>query len=320
MKELILKILRGVVIGLANAVPGVSGGTMMVSMGIYDQIIESLNHLFSRFKASVKTLFPYLIGMAVALGLGALILKKAFASIPLPTSALFIGLILGSIPAILYQMKGVKINALSVLLFVVFAAVVIIPKVIANAGSGADQALPLDFAHMVLYFLLGVMASASMVIPGISGSMMLMIFGYYRPIYTETLGGLFSLIKQGQWSQVGASMGVLLPFAAGIVVGLFAVAKLIEFLLRKWKGYTYCAILGMVVASPVVILMDQNNWQKAALDEADKPMLDASGAAIMEARPVTGLMIALAVAALAVGAFVAWKLAGDRGEKAEAKA
>ena len=320
MKELILKIIRGVVIGLANAVPGVSGGTMMVSMGIYDEIIESLNNLLKRFKESFRTLLPYLIGMALALGLGALILKKAFAGIPLPTSALFIGLILGSIPAILYQMKSVKINALCVLLFLVFAAVVIVPKVIANAGGGADQALPLDFPHMILYFLLGVAASASMVIPGISGSMMLMIFGYYRPIYTETLGGVFSLIKQGQWSQVGASMGVLLPFAVGIVVGLFAVAKLIEFLLRKWKGYTYCAILGMVAASPVVILMDQNNWVKPVLDETGAQVMDASGAALMEARPVTPLIIVLSVVALAIGFLVAWKLAGDKGDKAEAKA
>ncbi len=307
----ILDILRGAVIGLANAVPGVSGGTMMVSMGIYDRIIGSLNNLFKNFRSSFKTLLPYLIGMAAAILAGAFILKKAFASIPLPTSALFIGLILGSIPIILRQMKGMRVNVLAVLLFILAAALVIVPKVIANMGGGADQELTHDFGHILIYFLMGVIASASMVIPGISGSMMLMIFGYYRPIYTETLGGIFSLIKAGQWAAVGQSMIVLIPFAVGIVVGLFGVAKLIEFLLRKWKGYTYSAILGMVVASPVVILLDQNNWRMPALDEAGQTILNAEGAEEMVARPVTVWIVIASVAALVIGALIAWKLGGD---------
>ncbi len=294
----ILDILRGAVIGLANAVPGVSGGTMMVSMGIYDKIIGSLNNLFKRFKASIRTLLPYLIGMAAAILAGALILKKAFATVPVPTSALFIGLILGSIPIILKQMKGVKINALSVVLFLLAAAVVIVPKVISNAGGGADRVLTHDLGHILIYFLMGVIASASMVIPGISGSMMLMIFGYYRPIYTETLGGLFSLVKNGQWAEVGGSLVVLLPFALGILVGLFGVAKLIEFLLRKWKGYTYCAILGMVVASPVVVLLDRNNWWQEVNGE-------------LVAREIGPWVIVAAVAALVIGVLIAWKLGGD---------
>lgn len=308
----ILDILRGAVIGLANAVPGVSGGTMMVSMGIYDRIIGSLNNLFKNFRSSFRTLLPYLIGMAAAILAGAFILKKAFENIPLPTSALFIGLILGSIPIILRQMKGMRVNALAVLLFILAAALVIVPKVIANMRSDADdQVLTHDFGHILIYFLMGVIASASMVIPGISGSMMLMIFGYYSPIYIETLGSIFSLIKAGQWAAVGQSMIVLVPFAVGIVVGLFGVAKLIEFLLRKWKGYTYSAILGMVVASPVVILLDQNNWRMPALDEAGQVILNAEGAKEMVARPVTVWIVIASVAALVIGALIAWKLGGD---------
>ena len=291
------------VIGLANAVPGVSGGTMMVSMGIYDKIIGSLNNLFKHFKASVRTLLPYLIGMAVAILAGALLLKKAFAEIPLPTSALFIGLILGSIPIILKQMKGVRVDVMAVVLFVVAAAVVIVPKVISNAGGGADRTLTRDVGHLLIYFLMGVIASSSMVIPGISGSMMLMIFGYYRPIYTDTLGGLFSLVKNGQWAEVGGSLVILLPFAVGIVVGLFGVAKLIDWLLKKWKGYTYCAILGMVAASPVVVLLDQNNWKR--------PLLDEAGNTVMVSREITVWIIVAAVAALVVGALIAFKLGGD---------
>lgn len=268
----LLDVLRGMVIGLANVIPGVSGGTMMVSMGIYDKLIYSINNLFKKFKECFKILLPYLIGMAVAIILGSVALKVAFEKYPLPTNTLFIGLILGSLPIILKQIKGAKINAVHVLIFLVFAALVIIPKVIANNTlvgdnvNGGSQALTLDVGHIIIYFLLGVIAAASMVVPGISGSMMLKIFGYYEPIVTQTLGGTFKdAIPAGNWNLVLHNVGVLLPFAIGIVVGIFGVAKLIEFLLTKWKVPTYCGILGMVVASPVVILMDSSiyagfNW------------------------------------------------------------
>ena len=285
----LLDILRGMVIGLANVIPGVSGGTMMVSMGIYDKIIYCINHIVKEFKKSIKILMPYLIGMVLAIVLGAVALKVAFDRYPLPTNVLFIGLILGSIPIILKQMKGVKINALSIAIFAVFAALVIIPKAIANNGYGAKQAADLDIGHVIIYFLLGVIASASMVIPGISGSMMLKIFGYYETIVTDTLGGTFKdAIPSGDWSQVLHNLGVLLPFAIGIVVGIFGVAKLIEFMLKRWKGYTYCAILGMVAASPVVILMDQSIYEG-----------------------FNGWILAASIAALILGVIIAFRLGGD---------
>ena len=263
-----LDVLRGMVIGLANVIPGVSGGTMMVSMGIYDKLIYSINNLFKKFKECFKILLPYLLGMALAIILGSVALKVAFEKYPLPTNTLFIGLILGSLPIILKQIKGAKINAVHVLIFLIFAALVIVPKVIANNTlvgdnvNGGSQALTLDVGHIIIYFLLGVLASASMVVPGISGSMMLKIFGYYEPIVTQTLGGTFKdAIPSGNWNLVLHNVGVLLPFAVGIVVGIFGVAKLIEFLLKKWKVPTYCGILGMVVASPVVILMDPSIYE-----------------------------------------------------------
>ena len=264
MKKL-LDILRGAVIGLANVIPGVSGGTMMVSMGIYDTIINCITHLFSDFKKSLKTLFPYLVGMALAIIIGSVALNVAFERFPLPTNTLFIGLILGSVPIILRQMKGLKLNTLSVCLFLVFFALVIVPKAIANRTlvdgneAGGSSALSLSFGGIILLVALGALASASMVVPGISGSMMLKIMGYYNPIVVDTLGGMFkNALPARDWAAVGHSVLILIPFGIGILIGLFGIAKLIEVLLKKWKGYTYCAILGMVVASPVVILMDKS--------------------------------------------------------------
>ena len=86
--------------------------------------------------------------------------------------------------------------------------------------------------------------------------MMLKTLGYYEPIVTGALPSLLKGLSSGNWGMVGESAGVLIPFGLGIVFGIFGIAKLIEFLMKKWKGRTYCAILGMVAASPVVILMD----------------------------------------------------------------
>ena len=248
-----LDVLRGMVIGLANVIPGVSGGTMMVSMGIYDKLIWSINHLFKQFKKCLTILFPYAVGMVLAVLLGAVGLKIAFAKFPLPTNTLFIGLILGSLPFILKEMKGENIGWQGILVFVLFFALVVVLKVIEKETSTEIQ---LSVLEILKLFLLGAIASATMVIPGVSGSMMLKTLGYYEPIVTGAIPALMKGVTSGDWAMVGHNVGVLLPFGLGIVFGIFAIAKLIEFLMKKWKGRTYCAILGMVAASPVVILMD----------------------------------------------------------------
>lgn len=287
MKNLILQILRGMVIGIANIIPGVSGGTMMVSMGIYDTLIHCITHLFREFWKSVKTLLPYLVGMLIAIILGAFGLKAAFGNYPLPTNALFIGLILGSVPAIYQQMKGEKIGVVGGGVFLLFFALVVVLK----AVEGNNRAeLGVGVMDLVKYFLLGAVASATMVIPGVSGSMILKTLGYYEPIVTETLTGAVKALTAGDWAVLGHDLLILLPFMIGIVVGIFAIAKLIEALLKRWKGYTYCGILGMVLASPVVILMDKSIYEKG-----------------------TGIgIILISVAALGLGLLIAFKMSGEK--------
>ena len=254
----LLDVLRGMVIGLANVIPGVSGGTMMVSMGIYDKLIYSINNLFRKFKECFRILLPYLIGMVLAILLGSFALKALFANYPLPTNALFIGLILGSLPLILQQMKGEKIGWQGVLVFCLFFALVVVLKVIEKENVAE---VSLNIGTVLLMLLLGAVCSAAMVIPGVSGSMILKTVGYYEPVVTVAIPGLVKGLTSGDWTAVLHNVGILLPFGIGIVCGIFGIAKLIEVLMAKWKGRTYCAILGMVLASPVVILMDTSIYE-----------------------------------------------------------
>lgn len=280
-------VLKGAVIGLANIIPGVSGGTMMVSMGIYDTLIYCITHLFREFRRAVKTLLPFAIGMVVAIAGLSFALKWLFAHYPLPTNTLFIGLILGGLPAILKNLKGSRIGAGGWILFVAFFALIVLLQAFQTEHVAVIR---LSLAEVVKLFLIGALASATMVIPGVSGSMILKLIGYYEPIVTGAIPGAVSALAGGDWGTLMANVGILLPFGLGIVVGIFAIAKLIEVLLAKQKVLTYCAILGLVVASPVAILMGT----------------DLSGATLW--------MMLMSLATFALGFAVAMRLGGESGK------
>ncbi|MBQ2803497.1 MAG: DUF368 domain-containing protein [Lachnospiraceae bacterium] len=283
---MIKSILKGMVIGIANIIPGVSGGTMMVAMGIYDKLIHCITHLFKEFKKSVLFLLPIGIGMVVAIIASSLLLEQLFAIFPIQTNLLFIGLIVGGLPAIWKNVKGNSIKAGHILSFLAFFAVVTVLALIGEKeGAAAD--LTFNVINVLKLFGVGIVAAATMVIPGVSGSMMLLLMGYYNPILTainDFLRALVALDMNG----ILQGFGILVPFGLGVVVGVFAIAKLIEIIFEKCPLYAYWAIIGLIVASPIAIIA----------------MNITSFAAINVVSLLTG------VVALAVGFVIAMKL-GD---------
>lgn len=245
-------ILRGVVIGIANAIPGVSGGTMMVSMGIYDKLIYSVTHLFKQPVKSIKTLLPYFIGMAIGIVGLAFAIVAMFEHIPFQTCMLFIGLILGGVPILTGHLKGVRLNLSHAVVFLIFFGSIILLQIF--GGQGSDVALTVTPISLFKLVLVGIVAAATMVIPGVSGSMMLMTMGYYYPVIGSVKDFITALVAFDAPKIIHICM-ILIPFGIGVVVGIFAVAKLIEMLMDKYEALTYCGIMGLVVASPVVILM-----------------------------------------------------------------
>lgn len=250
--KLINEILRGIVIGVANIIPGVSGGTMMVSMGIYDTLIHCITHLFREFKKSIKTLLPYAIGMLIGIVALASLLSFLFEHYPLPTNTAFIGLILGGLGPIYKKVDRRKISAAAVIAFVLAFALIIWMALTGDIQNA--ESLDLNFGQILMLMVVGAIASASMIIPGVSGSMMLMLLGYYTPVLNA-----LSAIKDGFFAFDFATMAhpifTLLPFVVGIVLGIYGVAKLIEWLLGHYQTATYCGVLGLVLSSPVAILI-----------------------------------------------------------------
>lgn len=246
-------ILRGAMIGVANIIPGVSGGTMMVSMGIYDKIIGAINHIFKQFKTSVKTLLPYLIGMAASIAGLSFCITYFFERFPLQTAFLFIGLIFGGLPVIFGGLKGKKADAGAVLLFAVFFALVILLQIF-GGENGVQRELRADLGGMAVLLLMGIVASATMIIPGVSGSMVLMALGYYTPVIAE-IRSFIEALAAFDMDGLLHGAAILVPFGIGVIAGILMVARAIEFLLKRYPLYTYSAILGLVAASPVAVLM-----------------------------------------------------------------
>lgn len=250
--EAIKSILKGMVIGIANIIPGVSGGTMMVAMGIYDKLIHCITHLFKEFKKSLLFLIPIAIGMGIAVVGGSLGLELLFEKFPVQTNLLFIGLILGGLPAIWKKVKGNSIRGGHILAFLVFFVVVAGLALLGEReGNAAD--LSLSLISIIKLFGVGVVAAATMVIPGVSGSMMLLLMGYYNPILTVISDFLHALVEFDT-NGIITGIGILLPFGIGVVVGIFAIAKVVEYIFNKFPLYAYWAIIGLIVASPIAII------------------------------------------------------------------
>lgn len=253
MKDAIKNILKGAVIGVANIIPGVSGGTMAVSMGIYDKLIHCVTHILKEFKKSVKFLIPVGIGMVLALVGLSFVIEAAFAHFPAQTNLLFIGLILGGLPAILKKVKGNTIRSSHIIPAVLFFGLVVGLAAL-GSGEGSDADMTVGVLNMVKFFGVGVIASATMVIPGVSGSMILMLMGYYQPII-ETISTFVRALTAFDVPVLLQCCGVLVPMGIGIVVGVVVIAKLIEIVFEKWPLVAYWAIIGLIAASPIAIIL-----------------------------------------------------------------
>lgn len=286
--NLLKSILKGMVIGVANAIPGVSGGTMAVSMGIYDKLIHALTHLFKEFKKSMQVIVPILIGAGLGVVVLAAVIEKMFEAIPIQTNMLFIGLIIGGLPIILNKLKGQKVSAGGVIGFLVFFVIVVgLAAIGESEGAAADVSF--GFVNVLKLFGVGIVAAATMVIPGVSGSMMLMIMGYYETII-EVINDFVKSIIAFDIDAMLTAMGVLVPFGIGAVFGIFAIAKLVEIVFEKAPLIAYWSIIGLIVSSPIGIIL----MNKTAFVEGLNPI-----------SIITGLV------ALVAGGLVALKLGGE---------
>lgn len=282
---MIKKILQGMVVGIANIIPGVSGGTMMVAMGLYDKLIHSITHLKSEFKESMKLLIPIFAGAGIAIIALSRLFEYLLEYHPIPTNFAFCGLIAGSLPFIFKKVKGHPVSVGKIIAFLVFFAIVILMAVMGETdGNTADVSF--SIVNMIKLLVVGIIAAATMVIPGVSGSMMLMLLGYYDTIL-KSINSFIDALIAFDIQALLVQCSILVPFGIGVVLGIFLIAKLIEFIFSKAEIHAYYAIIGLILASPIAILLK----------------VDWSGFSVLN--------LAVGIVTFVAGWFVASKLGGE---------
>ena len=248
----VIAIIKGMLVGLAVLIPGVSGGSMIMTMGIYEQAISITSSDRKVRRDAIVFLIPYVIGMVVGiLGL-AFVIKWLMEHYLFETALCFIGMILGSLPMLYQKVKGQKLSPVGLGLFVLMVLIMVaLPHL--SGGATGEAHLTVGLWGAVMALILGFIGAGTMIVPGISGSMVMLVLGYYNDIIGH-ITGLKDFIKgsgAAPWGHVFA-LGF---FAVGAVVGLLLVSRWIKWLLGHHPVPTYWAIMGLMISSPYPIFV-----------------------------------------------------------------
>ncbi|HHC6115660.1 TPA: DUF368 domain-containing protein [Staphylococcus aureus] len=237
-----INILKGFAMGTSDLVPGVSGGTIALLLGIYNQFIASISGIFSRrFWPSFTFLIPIIIGMLLAMGSLSNLFNYLLSQHHIPTMFFFGGLIIGIVPYLL-KISNYKTSFTTKHYMMVIAgiAILIIITLMNNGDKHAGETLTLSTGLIIKYFIAGMCASSAMLLPGISGSFMLLVFG----VYGTVMLAISEFVKLNF-----AGLPILLAVGFGVLAGFIISSKIIQYFLTHHKLMTFALIIGFVVGS-----------------------------------------------------------------------
>ena len=248
-----IDVIRGFCMALADSVPGVSGGTVAFILGFYDKFINSLNNLISGTKEeridAIKFLAKLLIGWAIGMALAVLVLTNLFEKHIYAVSSVFLGFIVFAIPVIILQeketMKGKYINIIFTIIGIAIVALITFFNPVSGEGTSIDIS-SLNIGLCIYVFIAAMVAISAMVLPGISGSTLLLIFGLYIPV--------ISAIKELLHFNL-SYLPVIIIFGLGVIIGILLIIKLIKKALEKFRPQTIYLIIGLMIGSLYAIVM-----------------------------------------------------------------
>lgn len=241
--DFIMVTIKGMIASIAHVVPGLSNGTFLVMLGIYDRLLDAVSGFFSnrdRIKSHLLFLIPFGIGTVG----GTLVFAKLAAFVldryPVPTQLFLVGLIAGSIPGVVKMHHDMKLSIGRVFAFIVgLAAAILVGLQGAHEAGGEVSADVSSLSNLVYFGIVGLFAGAAVITPGMSGAYIFLLGGTYGPI----MQALDSLTKPPiMW-------GVIISTAVGASVGILAFSKLVSLLLKRYPAVTVYVILGLICGS-----------------------------------------------------------------------
>lgn len=224
--------IKGIAISISQIIPGVSGGTIAIILGIYDKLIHAVNNIVKDFKNQYRILLEVGLGAIVGIFLFSNIVKGLITDYPIAVGYLFIGVIIGGAPLMYKKASIGGIQSKSWIYFVVGLI-----SVLLMTGEFNDTSVTivsLTFLRFIWLFVGGVVIAVALILPGISGSFMLLVLGLYNTVITAV---------------TDFNIAILIPIALGGIIGALISAKGIETLLNKYPEQTYMLIFGFVLGS-----------------------------------------------------------------------
>ena len=253
--------MKGIFMGIADAIPGVSGGTIALLLGIYEELITTISNIkISLFKVLTKDglsvfwkkgnlgfLFPLLIGIIASLIVFVNIAQYFLDSFPLLVWSFFTGLIIATSYVIFKKIENFKLKEF-ILVIIAGISLILFTKISNNDGLSST-----DFS-IIYIFVCGLLASSAMILPGISGSLVLVILGVYEYMIESLINYNFYIIS---------------TFVIGAIIGLLLLSKILNKLFLRHKDYTFSIMLGLVIGSVVNIWP----WKKYSINQASTEIL-----------------------------------------------
>jgi len=239
--------IRGFCMAMADSVPGVSGGTIAFLLGFYDEFINSLNDLMGKDNARRKQAFFFLfklgVGWVAGFCLSVLVLSGLFQEHIYEISSVFMGLTFFAVPMVIREEKDSIRGRYGNLVFTVLGIGLVFCISYFNPAGGQGMNVSVEHLSMGLVayvFLTAMVAITAMVLPGISGSTLLLIFGIYVPI----IGAVKELLHMNL-----DYVPILLVFGMGVITGIVGIIKTIKMCLERYRSQTIYAILGLMIGS-----------------------------------------------------------------------
>lgn len=257
--KFIKRLLAGMAIGVGAAIPGVSGAAIAVIFHVYEEIIAAVNNFRKKFGYAIKVLIPILLGAVLALLPCIYLFSLAFEHMMFVLLSIFAGFLAGSLPGITDEVKGhkpTKKQWVIIVVSILFVASLGVLSVFLGPNIKMDSHF--DMMPVWLYFVLipiGALAAVALTVPGLSGSLILLVLGFYRPLIDHAREWGKELLT-GNFSHTGMLIGMLGCFAIGCVFGVVIVSKVMSYLLKKDRVSTYFGITGFIIGSFFVLFFN----------------------------------------------------------------
>jgi putative membrane protein len=244
--------LKGLLIGLGMLAPGLSGGVFAVALGVYPRLIEGMTTIWKRPLAVIKDLFWIAVGGLIGLFMTFFIILALIEFAPLPFTLLFLGFIIGSIPHIVKKQKSKTHWKSHLLITLTMAALIFSLPFLPQQDHAMDV---MNGQTIAILIMVGFILAGTLIIPGISGSLVLLVLGFYVYLF-DTARLLIERIFAFDVGLIIEASVPLILVGIGLVIGVIIFAFFLNWLLKKYQTYLYSGVLGLLLASPFSIIVE----------------------------------------------------------------